>query len=102
MLLLLENGLQIRMSKVHGPIYFASDGPRKLVKNGCNFSFGGYMTERLTYAVIESHENRSLENLLARTDDAEIGCFVEVDIKYPESIKPKNKQPFPYVSKFST
>ena len=51
----------------------------------------GPMTELLPYAKSEVNRNTSLEFTHATADDAEIGSFVEVEMKTPDNIKQKSK-----------
>ena len=47
------------------------------------------MRESLPYNEIKFDKNVELEDILNTPDDSDIGCFVELDIKYPDNIKAK-------------
>ena len=53
------------------------------------------MSEPLPYDETKSDKNVKLEYILNTPDDSDIGCFIEVDIKYLDNIKEKTKQ-FPF------
>ena len=53
------------------------------------------MRQPVPYAKSESDDNTSSETLFATTDYAEIGLFVEVQLKYPHNEKQKTEY-FPF------
>ena len=57
------------------------------------------MTQTLPYAKIEVDKNTSWEVILATADDAEIGSFVELDMKRPGN-KIQETKDFPIRSEY--
>ena len=61
-----------------------------------NNLYGYAMSECLPYDEIEIWHGHpdlymdKLEDTLNTEDDTDIGCFVKVDLKYPDNIKQKN------------
>ena len=58
------------------------------------------MSQSLPYNEIKFDNSVELEDILNTADDSDIGYFIEVDLKYPDSIKQKTKNfPFAPVNK---
>ena len=53
------------------------------------------MSQPLHYDEIDFDQNVELEDILNTPDNSVIGCFIEVDLKYPNNIKEKTKS-FPF------
>ena len=57
-----------------------------------NNLYGHSRSQTLPYNEINFDENVILEDMLISPDDIEIGCFVEVDLFYPDNLQEKNKE----------
>ena len=100
MILLLENNIRSGISSVMGDRYIKSEDTKKILYKDANILYGHSMSEPLPYDEIKFDNNVKLEDILKTPDDSDIGFFVEVDIKYPDSIKDKTKNfPFAPVNK---
>ena len=91
MILLLENKIRGGISSVMGDRYIKSDKIKKILYIDANNLFGHSMSEPLPYDEIKFDNDVELEDILNTPDDSDIGYFVEVDLKYPDSIKEKTK-----------
>ena len=60
--------------------------------------YGHSMSQPLLYDEIKSDEIVKLAEILNTSDASDIGYFIEVDLKYPDSIKEKTKR-LPIASK---
>ena len=49
------------------------------------------MSESLPYGANNFDRNVEIEDILKTPDDSDIGCFVGVDLKYPDNVKKKQK-----------
>ena len=65
--------------------------------------YGWTMSESLPYDEIEMWHGHSnlyidkLEEIKNTLDDSDVGCFSEIDLRYPDNLKEKNKE-FPILS----
>ena len=101
LILLIENNIRGGISSVMGDRYVKSDENRKILYIDVTNLYGHSMSQMLPYDEIEMRHgdpeknwNWLVENLNT-PDDADIGYFVEVDLKYPDDIKEKTKN-FPF------
>ena len=100
MTLLLENNIRGGISSVMGDRFVKSDENKKILYVDSNNLYGWAMSECLTYDEIKFDKNVKLEDILNTPDDSDIGCFIKVDLKYPDNIKYKTKKiPFAPVNK---
>ena len=100
MILLLENNIRGGISSVMGDRYIKSDDNKKILYIDANNLYGHPMSQYLPYDEIKFDNNVTLEDIINTPDDSDIGYFVEVDLKYPDSIKQKTKNfPFAFVNK---
>ena len=95
MILLLENNIRGGISSVMGDRYIKSDKNKKILYIDANNLYGWAMSESLPYDEIKFDNNIKLEDILNTRDDSDIGYFVEINLKYPDSIKQKTKN-FPF------
>ena len=95
MIFLLENTNRCGMSSVMGNRFVKSDENRKIIYIEANNSYGHSMSHMLPYDEIISDTKVKLEDILITTDDSDFGCFIEVDLTYPDNIKEKTKN-FPF------
>ena len=95
MILLLENNVRGAISSVIGDRYIKSDDNKKILCIDANNLYGHSMSEPLPYDEIKFDNKIELEDILNTPDDSDIGYFIEVDLKYPDSIKEKTKN-FPF------
>ena len=99
--LLLENIIRGGISSVMGDRYFKSDENKKIMYMDAKIFYGHSMSQMLPYDEIEmwhGHPDlymKKLEEVLNTPDDSDIGCFIEVDLEYPDNIKEKTKN-FPF------
>ena len=92
MILSLENNIRGGISSVMGDRYVKSDKNKEILYIDSNNLYGWAMSESLPYDKIKLDNNINLEDILNTPDDSDIGYFVEVDLKYPDNIKQKNKK----------
>ena len=97
MILLLENNIKGGISFVMGIRYVKSDENKKILYTDANKLYGWAMSEYLLYDEIKLNNNVRLEDILNTPDDSDTGYFIEVDLKFPYSIKEKTKN-FPFCS----
>ena len=95
MILLLKNNIRGGVSSVMGDRYVKSNENIKILYIDANNLLGDSMSAYLPYDEIKFDKNVKLEDILNTPDDSEIGCFIEVDLKYPDKIKEKTKN-FPF------
>ena len=101
LILLIENNIRGGISSVMGDRYFKSDENKKISFMDATNLYGHSMSQMLPYDEIEMWYGDPdkywnwLEEILNTPDDNEIGYFLEVDLKYPDSIKEKTKH-FPF------
>ena len=98
----LENNIRGGISSVMGNRYVKSDENKKILYyiDAANL-YGHSMSQMLPYDEIEMRHGAPdkywnwLDEVLNTPDGADIGYFVEVDLKYPDNIKEKTKN-FPF------
>ena len=56
------------------------------------------MSQMLPYEEIKFEKDICIDKILNTADDAELGYFSEIDLKYPDNIKEKTKK-FPILSR---
>ena len=95
MIVLLENNIGGGISSVMGDRCTKSDENKKILSVDSNNLYGHSMSQPLPYDEIKFDKNVKLEDILNTPDDSDIGAFVEVDLKHPDSIKEKTKH-FPF------
>ena len=78
-----------------GDRYIKSDENKKILYIDANNLYGHSMSEPLPYDEIKFDNNVNLEDILNTPDDSGVGYFVEIDLKYPDSIKYKTRN-FPF------
>ena len=104
LILLLENNIRGRISSVMGDRYVKSDENKKILYRDATNLYGHSMSQMLPYDEIEMWHGDPdkywnwLVEILNTPDDADIGYFVEVDLKYPDEIKEKTNN-FPLCPK---
>ena len=100
MISLIENIIRGGISSVMGDRYIKSDENNKIIYVDANNLYGHSMSEPLPYGEIKFDNSVKLQDILNTSDDSDIGYLVEVDLKYPDSIKQKTKYfPFAPVNK---
>ena len=101
LILLIENNIRGGISSVMGDRYVKSDENKKILYMDATNLYGYSMSQLLPYDEIEmwhGHPDKYwnwLDEILNTPDDADIGYFLEVDLKYPDNIKQKTKY-FPF------
>ena len=101
LILLIENNIRGGISSVMGDRYGKSDENIKIIYADATNLYGHSMSQLLPYDEIEMWHGdpnkywRWLDIILKTPDDADIGYFLEVDLKYPDNIKQKTKY-FPF------
>ena len=101
LILLIEINIRGGISSVMGIRYVKSDENNKIIYADATNLYGHSMSQFLPYDEIEmwhGHPDkfwRWLDIILNTSDDADIGYFLEVDLKYPDNIKQKTKY-FPF------
>ena len=97
LILLIENNIRRGISSVMDDRYVKSDENKKILYKDATKLYGHSMSQMLPYDEIELWHGDPdkywnwLDEILNTPGDADIGCFVEVDIKYPDDIKEKTK-----------
>ena len=98
LILLIENDIRGGMSSVMGARYVKSDENKKILYIDANNLYGHSMLQLLPFDEIEMWYGDPdkywnwLDGILNTPDDADIGHFVEVDLKYPDDVKEKNEE----------
>ena len=101
LILTLENNIRGGISSVMGDRYVKSNENEKILYNDSNNLYGHSMSQFLPYDEIEIWHGDPdkcwnwLDEILNTPNDADIGHFLEVDLKYPDDIKEKTKN-FPF------
>ena len=101
LILILENNIRGGISSVMGDRYVKSDENNTVIYVDATNFYGYSMSQLLPYDEIEmwhGHPDKYwnwLDEVLNTPDDADIGYFLEVDLKYPDNIKEKTKN-FPF------
>ena len=97
LILLIENNTRGGISSVMGDRYVKSDENNKIIYADATNLYGHSMSQLLPYDEVEmwhGHPDkywRWLDIILNTPDDADIGYFLEVDLKCPDNIKQKTK-----------
>ena len=91
LILTIENNIRCGKSSVMGDRYVKSDENKKMLYIDANNLYGWAMSEYLPYDEIKFDRNVKLEDILNTPNDSDIGYFIEVDLKYPDKIKEKQK-----------
>ena len=95
--LTLENIIRGGISSVMGDRYVMSDENKKILYMNATNLYGYSMSQPLPYDEIERWYGHPdfcknwLEKIINTPDDSDIGYFVEVDLKYPDNIKKKQR-----------
>ena len=93
LILLIENNIRGGISFVMGGRYVISDENKKILYIDATNLYGHSMSQFLPYDEIEMWHGdpnkywKWLDIILNTLDDNGIGCFSEVDLKYPDNIK---------------
>ena len=101
LILTLENNIRGGISSVMVDRYVKSDENKKILYMDATNLYGHSMSQFLPYDEIEMWHGDPgkywnwLDEILNTPDDADIGYFLEVDLKYPDDIKEKTKN-FPF------
>ena len=101
LILLIENNIGGGISSVMGDRYVKSDENKKILYIDATNLYGHSMSQLLPYDEVEMWHGdpdkywNCLDEFLNTPDDADIGYFLEVDLKYPDKIKKKTKN-FPF------
>ena len=91
MILLLENNIGDGFSSVMGGRYIKADENKTILYIDVNNLYGDGMSQPLPFDEIKFDNNVELGDILSTRDDCDIGYLIEVDFKYPDSIKEKTK-----------
>ena len=101
LILLIEYNIRGGISSVMGDRYVKSDENKKILYMDATNLYGHSMSQMLPYDEIEMWHGDPdkywnwLDEILNTPYDADIGYFVEVDLKYPDDIKEKTEN-FPF------
>ena len=97
LILLIENNIRGGISSVMGDRYVKSDENKKILYIDATNLYGHSMSQMLPSDEIEMWHGHPdlymnwLEEILNTPDDADIGYFLEVNLKYPDDMKQKTK-----------
>ena len=89
MILLLENNIRGGISSIMSNRYVKSDDNKKILYIDANNLYGHSMSQPLPYDETKFDKDNNLEDMLKTSDDSDNGYFVEVHLKYSDSIKEK-------------
>ena len=98
LILLIKNNIRGGISSVMGDRYVISDENKKILYMDATNLYSHSMSQMLPYDEIEMWHGHPalymnwLEKILNSPDDIDIGYFLEVDLKYLDDIKEKNKE----------
>ena len=101
LILTLENNIRGGISSVMGDRYVKSDENKTILYMDATKLYGHSMIQFLPYDEIQMWHGDPdlymnwLDEFLNTPDDADIGYFLEVDLKYPDDLKEKTKN-FPF------
>ena len=101
LILLIDNIIRGGISSVMGDRYVKSDENKKILYMAATNLYGHSMSQLLPFAEIETWHGHPdlymnwIEKILNKSEDNEIGSFLEVDLIYPDIIKEKSKK-FPF------
>ena len=97
LILLIEKIIRGGISSVMGDRYVKSDENKKILYMDATNLYGHSMSQMLPYDEIEMWHGHPdlymnwLEEIINTPDDNEVGYFFEVDLKYPDNIKKKQR-----------
>ena len=91
MILLIEINIRVGVSSVMGDRYVESDEKKKIWYVDAKKLYVWAISEQLPYDEIKFDENVELEEVLNNPDDSDIAYFIEVDLKYPDNMKDKQR-----------
>ena len=91
MILLIENNIRGGISSVLGDRHVKSSDTKKLLYQGCTNLHNHSMSQPLPYGEINFEKDFCINKILCTPDENDIGCFVEVDLKYFDNIRQKTK-----------
>ena len=101
LILLIEDNIRGGISSVMGDRFVISDENKKILYTDATNIYGHSMSQMIPYDEVEMWYGDPykywnwLDEILNTPHDADIGCFLEVDLKYPDNIKKKTKN-FPF------
>ena len=101
LILLIETNIRGGISSVLGDRYVKSDENKRILYMDATNLYGHSMSQMLPYDEVEMWHGDPdkcwnwLDEILSTPDDADVGYFLEVDLKYPDNIKKKTKN-FPF------
>ena len=101
LILLIENNIPGGIGSVMGDRYVKSDENKKILYIDATNLYGHSMSQLLPFDEIEIWHGDPdkywnwLDEILYTPNDADIGYFVEVDVKYPDDLKRKTTN-FPF------
>ena len=101
LILLIENIIRGGIGSVMGERYVKPDENKKILYMDATNLYGHSMRQMLPYDDIERWHGHPdlymnwLEEIINTSDDNEIGSFLQVDLKYPDTLKEKTKN-FPF------
>ena len=101
LILILKNIIRGGMSSVMGDRYVKSDDNNRILYQEATNIYGHFMIQLLPYDESEMWHGHpdlymnELEEILNTPEDSDIGCSIEVDLRYPYNIKEKTKN-FPF------
>ena len=72
-----------------GDRYVTSVGKKKILYIDANNLYGHSMSQPVAYQKIKFGKIVKLEDILNTLDDSDIGNFIKVDLKYPDTIRRK-------------
>ena len=107
LILTLENNIRGGISSIMGDRYAKSDDNKKIKFMDATNLYGHSMIQPLPYDEIEMWHGRpdiymnKLQKCLKTPDDSDVGCFIEVDLKYPNNINEKKKRILHFVLKIN-
>ena len=91
MILLIEINIRVGVSSVMGDRYVESDEKKMIWYVDAENLYGWAISEHLPYDEIKFDKNVELEEVLYNPDDSDVAYFIEVDLKYPDNMKNKQK-----------
>ena len=94
MILSLEINIRGGISSVLGDRCIKADDNKKILYLDAKNLYSHSMSQPSPHVELIFDKNVKLEDILNTTDDNDIGCFVEVDLAYPDNIKKTENFPF--------
>ena len=101
LILLIEDNIRGGISSVMGDRYFKSHENKKILYMDATYLYGHSISQMLPYDGVKMWHGdpdkywKWLDEISNTSDDADVGYFLEVDLKYPDNIKEKTKN-FPF------